>query len=117
MGTDHVFIKRMELLCRIGTTIEERAFPQVIIVSVRMYLALKSAGKTDSIENTIDYAETIKKIRNLAQLKTYALAEAIAEDIASLSLEAAICAAVEVEINKKVFQGIDAVGVFIRREK
>ena len=117
MQLDHVFIKNMELSARIGTTESERVFPQILRISVKIYLPLRRAGQTDSLNETVDYAQIIENIRNQTQQRTYVLAETIAEEIAGVALTPAVALAVEVEVCKKVFEGIEAVGVFIRREK
>jgi len=117
MNADFVFIKGMDLACRIGTTEQERAFPQILHVNIRIYLPLMKAGTTDSLADTVDYAEIITQIRSRTQQRAYTLAEAVAENIATIVLTSPLARAVEVEVNKKVFEGIGAVGAFVRREK
>jgi dihydroneopterin aldolase len=117
MNSDFIFIDGMELACNIGTSAEERAFPQVLVARIRIYVSLASASKTDSLNDTIDYAKIIEAIRNKTQQRRYALVETIAEEISCIALAPANATAVEVEVRKKIFEGIKSVGVFIRREK
>ncbi len=117
MNSDFVFINDMDLSCHVGTSNEEKSFSQILRVNVRIYLPLSEAGTQDSLEKTIDYADIIRRIRTRIQQHTYTLVEAIAEDIARIILESPQSIATEVEVNKKVFEGIRAVGTFIRREK
>jgi dihydroneopterin aldolase len=117
MNSDFVFVDGMELSCRVGITPEEKAFPQILRVSIRIFLPLMKAGGTDSLQDTIDYAEVIQRVRVHTGNRIYMLVETIAEDIADLVLASPKSMVAEVEVRKKVFEGIEAVGAFIRREK
>src|SRR5882672_1842271 len=83
---DYLFIEELEIPCRIGTTAEERATPQVISLSIQIYFSMEKAGRTDRIENTVDYARLIRQIQNLLQKKEFQLVEAVAEKVAELLL-------------------------------
>lgn len=117
MNHDHIFLNKMEILCRIGTTSDERAFPQVVWVTVRCYLALSKAGASDDLRDTADYAKIVDDIRLLTSNRTFNLAESLAQAIAEKALLQPLIQAAEVTIEKKVFNGIESVGAFIRREK
>ncbi|MCG3204270.1 MAG: hypothetical protein KCHDKBKB_00985 [Elusimicrobia bacterium] len=107
----------MEISVRIGTTAEERAFPQILGVTLHIMLTLKPAGNSDSLEDTLDYAALIKQIRHIGTEKEFTLIESLAERIASVTLQHPKTEAVTVTITKKVFTGISGVGAYIYREK
>lgn len=117
MTTDYVFINNMELGCHIGTTEDERAFPQILWISIRIYLSLHRAAETSDLHHTIDYAAVIQHIREHTRPRKYVLVETLANDIATICLESALANSVDIEIKKKVFEGVEAVGASLHREK
>ena len=115
--SDFLYAERIEISCRVGTTAEERAFPQVVEVSFRLFLPLKKAGGSDSLSDTIDYAQIIADIKETVSARQYCLVEAIAEKIASRVLKEKPARAVEVQISKRAFAGVGPVGACIFRKK
>jgi dihydroneopterin aldolase len=115
-STDHLFIEKMDLNLRIGETAKERAFPQLVQLSAKIYVALSTAGKTDRMSDTVDYAACVKKILAL-QKRPFNLVEALAERAAAILLEPTGVSAVELTIYKRPFPGISAIGARIFREK
>ncbi len=107
----------MELPCRVGTTVEERAFPQVLKVSLRLETPLAKAGLSDSLNDTVDYAAVIENIKKVGSSQSFVLVERIAEIIAETVLKNPLIHGVEVKVGKKVFSGIENVGANIYREK
>ena len=114
---DHIIIEGLEVPIRIGTTAQEQAFPQVIKLNIDIYLSLQQAGLTDNLSRTIDYAAVINDIHKNLKECPFNLVEAVGEKVASLILRKPRVQAVSVKIRKKVFTGIEAVGVSIYREK
>ena len=117
MKPDYVEVADLELPCRVGITDEERAFPQVLTVTFRVEFPTKKAGTSDRLEDAIDYAVSVQKVKEITIRGPYNLVEKVAEDIATLLLEHPLANAAEVRVQKKVFAGIRSVGVLIRREK
>ena len=60
---DYIEIDNLELSCRVGCTQEEQGFPQLLLISIILFLPLKKPGTSDKIEHTVDYAKLIKAIR------------------------------------------------------
>ncbi len=90
-------------------------------IDVVLEVNLKSAGVTDSVENTVSYADVFQVVKDHAEVKRYHLLEALAENIASNVLENFhLVKAVEVEVRKPeapVHGVFDHFGVHIRRER
>lgn len=117
MKSDYLFIEKMEISCRIGTTVEERAFPQILTVSIRINTSLAKAGKSDSLTDTVDYAAMIEEAKTICSKREFVLVEKVAEVIAETALKINTVTAAEVKVGKKVFPGIESVGAYIYREK
>lgn len=107
----------MEQPCRIGTTVAERAFPQILKVSVRLETSLSKAGKSDALVDTVDYAAVVDSIRAICNSQEFTLVERVAEMIAEAALKNPLLHGIEVKIRKRVFSGIEAVGACIYRAK
>ena len=115
MNRDCVFLDRLEVAVRIGTTQAEQAFPQLIHVSVKVFISLRKAGAKDDLPATIDYAAVASEIRSFTERTTFALAEAVAERCAAIALAFPGAEEVFVRVEKRIFTGVDAVGVEIWR--
>lgn len=114
---DYLFIENFEVPCRVGITAQERSFPQVVTLSIKLFFPLESAGKSDNLHQTVDYATLIKGIRHLLGKKEYHLIEAVAEDVAQFTLKNMKIEATEIHAGKKVFTEIKSVGAVIFRTR
>ena len=82
---DKIIIEDLELECNIGVTDAERAEKQKIVVSVEMFFDLNVAGKSDNINDTINYSCVCDEIRKISE-KECKLLEFLAEKIAAIIL-------------------------------
>ncbi len=114
---DNVFIDGLEEACKIGTTPEERAFPQPIVVSTRLFFPLSAAGKADDLTHSVDYASVAGDIRSFLSYRDFNLVEAVAESIADLALKYVRVCRVWVRVEKRVLPAVRSVGVEIWRER
>ena len=57
-----IFIERLEFRGRIGVTAEERGRPQPLAVDLELDGHLETAGRSDDLTHTIDYAAIAKHI-------------------------------------------------------
>src|ERR1041384_4272777 len=85
-GADQIIIDRMEALCRLGVTEQERSRPQTILLSLSLQADLGRAGKSDRLQDTVDYATVIEGIRNLLASRPFVLIEAVADRTAEWNL-------------------------------
>jgi len=70
-----------------GVLPEERIQGQYFIIDVELYADLLSAGNSDNLEDTINYAEVYKDIKNITQQNKFMLIEKLAETIAQSILK------------------------------
>lgn len=61
---------------------EEQILGQWFEVDLRLWLDLSKAGKTDAIEDTIDYRGVISLVQNLLKTSKFSLVERLAATIA-----------------------------------
>jgi len=118
---DKILMKNMSFYGYHGVMAEEKVLGQKFYIDVVLELSLKSAGMTDSVEDTVSYAEVFQVVKEHAEVKRYDLLEALAENIASNVLaDFQLVKAVEVEVRKPEapVNGIfDHFGVHIRRTR
>ena len=117
MNADPIFIDGMSVLAKIGTTDQERSLPQKLSISLKLHTRLDKAGKSDRLEDSIDYSRIESETRLLAESKTYQLVESLAESIATAVLSRGAVEAVWVRIEKTVLKSVDCVGVEIWRSR
>ena len=83
---DKIHIRDLQLRCIIGVNEEERREKQDVVINITMYADLKAAGKSDRIEDTVDYKETKKRILALVEQSSSLLVEHLAEQVARICL-------------------------------
>ncbi len=84
---DQIFIKDLIARGIIGVNNPEREKPQEILINITLFADLHRAGKSDKLEDTVNYRTLAKKsLAHAESAKRYTV-EALAEDIASICLE------------------------------
>ena len=84
--TDKIILNGIEVMGRHGCTEAERENEQLFIVDAELYLDLSLAGKSDDINDTIDYPQVIVDIKKIVGGKSRVLIEAVAQEIAETLL-------------------------------
>ena len=84
--TDKILLNGIEVMGRHGCSAEERQNEQLFIVDAELYLDVSRAGKSDDINDTIDYSQVITDIKKIVGGKPRALIEAVAQEIAETLL-------------------------------
>jgi FolB domain-containing protein len=84
---DKVFIKDLFIRSVIGISDKERSQPQDIIVNVTLYTDITNGGKTDDIENCINYRTVAKAIIAHVEKTHRYTVESLATDISVICLE------------------------------
>jgi 7,8-dihydroneopterin aldolase/epimerase/oxygenase len=79
---------------------EEQVLGQWFEVDFTVWLDLASAGKTDQLDQTYDYSQSVGAIQNLIQTARCKLIEKLAEDIAAMVLTSAQVEKVQVRLTK-----------------
>ena len=102
-------------MARVGVPDSERRRRQKILVDLELSLDLKSAGRLDRVEATIDYAAVVNEVRSLVESHPFRLVEAMAELAAERILVKFKPKAVSVRIRKFSVPGTESVGTEITR--
>lgn len=80
---DKISIKRLEVFANHGVLKEERELGQKFYVSCNLYLDIRKAGKTDSLEDTVDYGKVCFRMTRFLTEHVYKLIETAAEELAN----------------------------------
>ena len=101
MREDRILLEGMTFYGRHGTLDAERELGQRFIVDVVLYCDLEAAGRSDDLEQTVDYSEVHRIAREIVEGEPVNLTETVAERIATTVLkEQAIVEAVRVKVAK-----------------
>jgi len=120
MATDTIHIKGIEFYGYHGDLPEERKLGQRYRVDVDLAFDCAPAGRSDRIEETLDYAAVAKRIDEIGRTERFHLLEALAERIAESLLEEFTPLAVQVRVTKPhppIPLSIREVGVTIHRTR
>lgn len=79
--TGTIKIEDLQLQCNIGTSEEERANSQKILVSLEMGIDMERAIYSQELASTVDYTKVIALLKELSQNKQWVLLERLAYDI------------------------------------
>jgi len=83
---DKIVISDLLLRCIIGVNEEERTNKQDVLINVELATDLSTAGKSDRLDDSIDYRALTKQIINMTEQSHFFLVEALAEAIAGICL-------------------------------
>ena len=99
-GADRIFIRDLLIRCIIGVDAQERQEKQDVFVHLTLDVDLRRAGRTDAIENTVDYKVLKKQILHMAENSRFRLIEALAQGIADECLKEGRVRRVQVTVEK-----------------
>jgi FolB domain-containing protein len=97
---DRIRIQGLRVACIIGTRPEERKRAQEIGIDLCLHLELEEPGRSDRLEDTVDYSRLGSEITAMAESSSFQLLERLAEEVASLALAHPKVEAVEVTVSK-----------------
>ncbi len=83
---DQIHIRDLLLRTIVGTNPEERVNRQDVLINVTLFTDTSGAGKTDAIEDTVNYRDVTKNVISLVEASEFFLVEKLAEEIAALAL-------------------------------
>ena len=84
--TDKIILAGVEVTGRHGCTAAERQIEQLFIVDAELFLDLSRAGKSDDLDDTIDYTQVVDDIKKIVGGESRNLMEAVAQEIAETLL-------------------------------
>jgi len=115
---DLMHIRDLSLECIIGTNPDERETRQEVIVNITLECALAAAGKSDNLDDTINYKTLKKKIVAFVEGSEFFLVEKLADRIAAMCLDDPLTLAATVTVDKpRALTSARSVAVEIRRER
>ncbi|MBN1818877.1 MAG: dihydroneopterin aldolase [Sedimentisphaerales bacterium] len=97
---DAIHIRDLQFRCIIGVNDDERREKQDVLVNLTLYADLRAAGRSDRIEDTVDYKSVKKAILAMGETSQFFLIERLAECIAEICLGFAHVARVRVCVEK-----------------
>lgn len=98
---DKMKLHRMEYYGFHGVYEEERKLGQRYYVDLELELDLQPAGRSDDLEQTVNYAEVHALVKKNVETTSFKLIEALAEHIASGLLDTyTVISAVTVQVTK-----------------
>jgi FolB domain-containing protein len=112
---DKIIIQDLEVQARVGVTVAERAQAQRLLVTIRMERDLATAGRSDDMAATTDYAAVAELIGVLVAERPRNLIESVAHDVAEAILAHKLAEKVTVEVKKLSLPGTRHVAVEIQR--
>ncbi len=83
---DRIRISDLLVRCILGINEKERHEKQDVVINLTLHSDLSRAGKSDSIEDTVDYRALKKRVLAMVETSQYFLVEALAEAVADLCL-------------------------------
>ena len=84
--TDHIDLKGIEVLAKHGVLESEQLHAQIFLIDVSAFLDLSSAGRSDDLNDTIDYGELALEVREVVGSESHALIEKVAHSVADVVL-------------------------------
>lgn len=115
---DRILIRDLRARCIIGVNEDERREKQDVTVNLTLFADLGPAGRTDRMEDTVDYRAIKKRVLALIEASQFFLVEALAEAIADICLGDAKVQKAGVQVEKpSALRFARSVGVRITRER
>ncbi|HKZ20151.1 MAG TPA: dihydroneopterin aldolase [Acidimicrobiia bacterium] len=97
---DRLQLTGIEVFAHHGVLPEEKQIGQRFLIDLDIEADLKAAGKSDSLDDTIDYGSLAEKIHELVGGSRWNLIEKVAEEIAKLVLSIPPVKAIAVTVHK-----------------
>lgn len=111
-----IIVRQLALTARIGVHEWEKVEPQPVVVDLELDAATEAACVSDRLDDTVDYAAIIDRIRRVAMLP-HALVEAMAHSMCAAILEDTQVTGVRLTLMKLApFPGAQ-VGVVLQRRQ
>lgn len=115
---DRILIRDLVTRCIVGINDEERREKQDVVINIVMWADLSDAGKSDRLEDSVDYRAMKKRILGEVEKSSYHLIEALAERVSEICLDDARVTQVQVTVEKPgALRFARSVGVEITRRK
>jgi dihydroneopterin aldolase len=118
LGRRLVFVRDLEIVASVGVFEHEKRYEQRILVSAELSVRDAYDGKSDRLEQVLDYGKVVDGIALLVQSEHVNLIETLAERIAAHCLADARVESVRVRIEKpEALPSCRSVGIEIERRR
>lgn len=118
---DVVKIEKLELFGYHGVNVEENILGQKFLINLSLYLDAGDACKSDSLSDTVNYAEVYLEIKKVVEVAKFKLIERVADEICRvvfLNFEKVLKVDIEVQKpNVPINWNCKGVGVSFTRER
>ena len=84
MSFDKVFIEKLEVITTIGVYDWEQEIKQKLVLDIEMAHDNKPAGKSDDVEDALDYSKVSTAVIEHIENGRFLLVERVAEEVAGL---------------------------------
>ncbi len=98
--SDKIYIRDLAIRCIIGVNQDERAEKQDVVINVILFTDTRKAGRTDALEDSVDYKRVKKAILSLVESSEFLLIEKLADEIAKVCLDDSKVQKVNVTVDK-----------------
>ena len=116
--SDQILVRDLRFRCIVGVNDEERHEKQDVVAQITLDIDLRKAGRTDALEDTVDYRALKKEVLAMAERSHFQLVEALAESIAAICLKGERVSRVVVAVEKPgALRFARTVGVRIVRDR
>lgn len=113
---DTIFLEQVRVETRLGVPEWERMVPQTILLDIEIQYDLTRSCLSDNIQDTIDYGQVVKRIRETLSENSFKLVEALGEHVCQLVLKEFQATHIQLKISKPaVLPGLKALGVRLER--
>ncbi len=115
---DRILISGLLVRCVIGVRDDERRAKQDVLINLALALDLSKAGKSDRLEDSVDYRALNKRIVTMAENSQFYLVEALAQAVSDICLENPAVREARVRVEKPgALRFARSVGVEITRQR
>jgi len=97
---DKIHIRDLRLRCIVGINPEEREKAQDVDINITLYVDIRKAGRTDAIDDTVDYKSIKLKVAEDVEASSFFLVERLAQRIADICLADPRVARARVQVEK-----------------
>lgn len=116
MALDKVFIEQLEVITTIGVYDWEQQIKQKLVLDIEMAHDNKPAGKSDDVQDALDYSQVSEAVLNHIENGRFLLVERVAEEVAELIMQRFSVPWVKIRLAKPgAVAQARAVGVVIER--
>ncbi len=98
--SDKIYIRDLAIRCIIGVNQDERTEKQDVVINVILFTDTRKAGRTDALEDSVDYKRVKKAILSLVESSEFLLIEKLADAIAKVCLDDSKVQKVNVTVDK-----------------